>query len=144
MSSMIHIIKFSFESDALFFCHGPMSFVSYPPRRGGPDALLDSPRNTMHLNFMVRPRCPIMHQFSHKACANVKNGQLKVIKSALSLSQRRVHNVIFEVGVHFQSLTTTFSHLALDCTLPRSSSTPLQMMRVRTPPPSLYRRSPLP
>ena len=44
-----------------------------------------------HLNLMAGPWCPIMHQFSHKARINVKNGQLKVIKATLSLSRRLVH-----------------------------------------------------
>jgi hypothetical protein len=39
-----------------------------------------------------------MHQFSHKAYVDVKNGRLKVIKVALSLSWRLVHDVMFEVG----------------------------------------------
>ena len=92
---------------------------------------------------MAGPLCPIMHRFSHKAPVNIKNGQLKAIKAALSLSQCLEHNVMFEVDFYFQSLTTTFSHLALDYNLPRSSSTSLQMMQVR-PSPSLYRRYPLP
>ena len=37
-----------------------------------------------------------------------------------------------------------FSHLALNCTLPQSFWTPLQMMRVPTPTPSFYRRYPRP
>ena len=80
-----------------------------------------------HLNLMAGPRCSMMHRFSRKACVVIKNGWLKAIKVALSLSQRRVHNVMFEVDFCFQSLTTTFSRLALDYTLPRSSLTPLQI-----------------
>ena len=77
---------------------------------------------------MAGPWCPIMHQFSHKVYVDVKNGRLKVVKATLSLSPCIVHNVMFEVDFCFQSLTTTFSRLALDYNLPRSSSMPLQMM----------------
>ena len=73
--------------------------------------------------------CPIMHQFSHKARVDAKNGRLKAIKSALSLSQCLAHNVMFKVDFYVQSVTTTFSRLAFDYTLPQSSLTPLQMMR---------------
>ena len=38
---------------------------------------------------------------------STSNSQLKVIKAALSLSQRHVHNVMFEVGSYDQSLITT-------------------------------------
>ena len=51
-----------------------------------------------YLNLTVGPRCPIMHQFSHKTHVDVKNDGMKlIIKAALSLSQRLVHNVMFEV-----------------------------------------------
>jgi hypothetical protein len=69
----------------------------------------------------------MMHRFLHKACVDIKKGRLKAIKAALSLSQCRAHNVMFEVDFYFQSLTTTFSRLALDYTLPWSSLTPLQI-----------------
>ena len=81
---------------------------------------------------MAGPWCLIMHRFSHKARVDIKNGRLKAIKVALSLSRCLVHNVMFEDGFYFQSLTTTFSYLALDYTLPRSSSMPLHMMHVPT------------
>ena len=67
---------------------------------------------------MAGPKCPIMHRFSHKACVDVKNGQLKAIKATLSLSWCLGHNVMIEVDFYFQSMTTTFSCLALDYTLP--------------------------
>ena len=50
---------------------------------------------------MAGPRRLIMHQFSHKTHVNVKNGQLKMIKAALSLSRCHVHNVMFQVGFIF-------------------------------------------
>jgi hypothetical protein len=49
------------------------------------------------LNLMAGLRCPIIHQFSHKARVDVKNGGLKPIKAAFNLSRRLVHNVMFEV-----------------------------------------------
>lgn len=49
-----------------------------------------------HKYIMVGPTCPIMHQFSHKARADIKNDRLKAIKAALSLSKHLVHNVMFE------------------------------------------------
>ena len=97
-----------------------------------------------HVKLMAGPRCPMMHRFSHKARVDIKNGWLKVIRAALSLSRRLVHNVMFEVDFYFQSLTTTFSCLAFDYTLPRSSLMPLQMIQVPTPSPSWYRRCPYP
>ena len=87
------------------------------------------------MNLIVGPRCPILHQFSHKARVDIKNGRLKAIEAALRLSRCLVHNVMLEVGFYFQLLTTAFSCLALDYTLPQSSSTPLQMMWVPTPSP---------
>jgi hypothetical protein len=54
---------------------------------------------------MAGPRCPMMHWFSHKARVNIKNGRLKAIKAALSLSRRLVHDMMFEVHFYFQSLT---------------------------------------
>ena len=50
-----------------------------------------------------------MHRFSHKTRVDVKNGRLKAIKVALRLSQHLVHNVMFEVGFYFRSVTTTKS-----------------------------------
>jgi hypothetical protein len=77
---------------------------------------------------MVGPRRPIMHWLTRiKACVDIKNGQLKVIKAEFSSSRRPIHNVVFEVGFYFRAPTITFSCLALDHTLPRLSTTPLQI-----------------
>ena len=46
----------------------------------------------------------MIHQFSHEAHVDVKNGQLKVIKAALRLSQRPLHVLMFKVGFYFRSL----------------------------------------
>ena len=56
---------------------------------------------------MAGHQCPIRYLFSHKAHVNVKNGQLKVIKVALSLSQRPIHDLMFEVASYFQFSITT-------------------------------------
>jgi hypothetical protein len=70
------------------------------------------------LNLMAGRWCSIMYWFSHKTRVDIKNGRVKAIKAALSLISRcLIHNVMFEVGFHFRSLTTTFSCLALDHTL---------------------------
>ena len=61
---------------------------------------------TGHLNLTAGYWCPIMHWLNFKACANVKNGQLKAIEVALRLSRRRVHALMFEVRFYFQSLIT--------------------------------------
>ena len=67
--------------------------------------ILDDPGQFSFLLFrkMVssRHRCPIIHRFSHKACVGVKNGRLKAIKGALSLSWCHVHNVLFNIGFYF-------------------------------------------
>jgi hypothetical protein len=47
---------------------------------------------------MAGHQCPIRYLFSHKARVNVKNGRLKAIKVALSLSRRPIHALMFEVG----------------------------------------------
>jgi hypothetical protein len=50
----------------------------------------------------------IMHRLLYKVCVDVKNGRLKAIKLALSLSRHPVHNVMFKVGFfYFRSVTTT-------------------------------------
>lgn len=59
------------------------------------------------MNLMVGHRCPIIHQATLKARADVKNGHLKTIKATLRLSLRIVHALMFEVGSYFLSLTTT-------------------------------------
>jgi hypothetical protein len=56
---------------------------------------------------MAGHQCPIRYLFSHKARVNVKNGRLKAIKVALSLSRRPIHALMFEVGFKLQSPTTT-------------------------------------
>ena len=48
-----------------------------------------------------------MHRFSHKARVDIINGRLKATKAALSLSRRRVHNVMFKPCFYFWSLTIT-------------------------------------
>ena len=60
-----------------------------------------------YMNLMAGHWCLIIHQSNPKACVDVKNGQLKAIKTALRLSQHHVHILMFEVGFHFWSLTTT-------------------------------------
>ena len=56
---------------------------------------------------MVGHWCPIIDMLNPKARVDVKNDELKAIKTTLRLSQRLVHALMFEVGFYFQSLTTT-------------------------------------
>ena len=46
-------------------------------------------------------RFPMIHQLNPKACVNIKNGQLKVIKAVLRLSQHIIHALMFEIGFYF-------------------------------------------
>lgn len=46
-------------------------------------------------------RCPMIHRLNPKAHVNIKNGQLKVIKAVLSLSQHLIHTLLFEIGFYF-------------------------------------------
>ena len=59
------------------------------------------------MNLMAGHRCHIIHQLNPKACVDIINVQLKAIKAALRLSRRPVHTLMFKVGFHFRSLTTT-------------------------------------
>ena len=61
------------------------------------------------MNLMAGHWCSIIHWLNPKACVNVKSDQLKVIKSTLRLSRHHVHTLklMFKVGFHFWSLTTT-------------------------------------
>ena len=54
--------------------------------------------NIHNMNLMAGHHCPVIHQLNPKAHVNVKNGQLKVMKVALWLSQRPIHALLFEVG----------------------------------------------
>lgn len=59
------------------------------------------------MNLVAGPQCPIMHRFSHEALVDIKNGQLKATKMALSLSRCPTHNLMLKVSFYFWSLTTT-------------------------------------
>ena len=62
--------------------------------------------NYCQVSLMAGHRCPIIHQFSCKACVvNVEKGQLKAIKGALRLSRRIVHAQMFEVGLFLFLIT---------------------------------------
>ena len=56
---------------------------------------------------MAEHRCPILHRLTLKAQVDVKNGQLKAIKTTFRFSRRLVHALMLKVGFYFRSLTTT-------------------------------------
>ena len=56
---------------------------------------------------MAGHQCPIIHRLNHNTHVDIKNDQLKAIKAALRLSRCLSHDLMFEVGFYFRSLTIT-------------------------------------